>query len=71
MTKRICKNCQYYRAERWCSNTKSPHFHFLKTYCIQLGEKSTCSAFTQRGKKAPLWMRATNKVLGWLKAVSK
>ena len=69
MTERICKNCQYYRDNSWCSNSKGPLFFALREG--KLSANQTCKEFTQRGKKAPLWMRATNKVLSWLKAVSK
>ena len=63
--KKICKNCQYYReahfipnmTDFWCSNSKSPKVR------EHVKEDDTCPEFYQRGKKAPLWMRALGKHL--------
>jgi len=63
---RKCYYCQYYRKPskdflplgHWCSNSKS-------SYCGQyVNAWNHCSQFMKRGKKAPLWMRMLNRVLG-------
>lgn len=65
--KRICKDCQYYREKSWCSNSKSPSFRygnrdypFVEVFMMADG---TCDQFTERGKKAPIVLRAINAIL--------
>ena len=66
--KKVCKDCQYWREHsaisvdiagtgNWCSNSQSPK------YRMRAAEGETCAKFSERGKKAPLWMRALKKVV--------
>lgn len=57
MTKKICKNCQYFRQDCWCSNSKSP-YNFKNVV-----PDNSCAQFSQRGKKAPLLIRLANKLM--------
>ena len=64
LRKKNCEDCQYFRNRNaampvmtWCSNIKSEN-------CLKyVGDDDICDQFTKRGKKAPLWMRALNKVM--------
>ena len=59
--KHICKNCQYWRDEDWCSNSKSPK------WLIHLTGDNSCSQFYAVGLKAPWWLRMMNRIMGWVK----
>jgi hypothetical protein len=63
MAKRICNNCQYWRQQNWCSNSKS-HLVRLRTSSL-----CTCAAYVQRGQRAPLALRAANWVLKVMRGV--
>ncbi len=80
MNKRNCKTCQYWRnpgpldtdiegAGNWCSNSQSPLHRTRPKANMQ------CSAFSQKGKKAPWWLRLANYALrkfnAWLSALKK
>jgi hypothetical protein len=67
--KNLCISCQYQRAVSeedakveghgfWCSNSQSPIF------LARLKDGDGCDQFQERGKKAPLLMRAKVKVMG-------
>ena len=66
--KKICKNCQYYRAQgeldqdipgegNWCSNSKSPRIR------TRVKDGDGCDGFSQRGKKAGIGLRLKVKGL--------
>jgi len=63
---KICKFCQYRRDPHpmyvadgfWCSNSESPK------RMTKVEDTDTCDKFYKRGKKAPIPMRVTNKVMG-------
>ncbi len=52
-----CNNCQYWRTGKWCSNSKSPNMW------ASMPHVGSCEGFTERGKKAPWWMRAAVMVV--------
>ena len=63
---KVCANCQYFRepAEsgappyaNYCSNSQS---EYAMDYVLEL---DSCDQYTERDKKAPLWMRLLNKVM--------
>jgi len=62
--RKICKNCQYLRkiasGMTWCGNSKSLYYRGM-VYASE-----SCLLFTQRGKKAPWWMRMQVKVMNRL-----
>ncbi len=45
----------------WCSNSKS-----LLFFRMRVTDNVSCTAFVERGKKAPMWMRLANKGLSVL-----
>jgi len=63
--KKTCKTCQYYRSHVFCSNSKSSNGS------VDVRPDDSCSEYYRRGKKAPVWMRVANWVLGkanmWLR----
>jgi len=65
--KRTCKTCQYYRSYAFCSNSESELPNAFKG----VQPDDSCSEYYRRGKKAPVWMRVANWVLGkanmWLR----
>ena len=61
--KKTCKNCQYYREESWCTNSESVYWSPTEEESLLMFSNYTCDEFTQRGKKAPWWMRLFNKIM--------
>lgn len=74
--KRICKGCNYWRqaglgdsdiagAGNWCSNSRSPK-NRMRSFA-----RDSCKEFSERGKKAPLWIRVVNslleKLVSWMR----
>jgi hypothetical protein len=65
--KHICKNCQYFRDESWCSNSKSTHFRYLDPeYQQWVNPTYSCDKFYAAGLKAPWWLRLLNKIMGFV-----
>jgi hypothetical protein len=60
MAEKVCKNCQYFRENHWCSNSQSERNR------QDVLPSDTCGGFTLRGQKAPLGMRLKVKGLAWL-----
>lgn len=69
MNKRTCKNCNYWRLAgsmdfnipgtgNWCLNSQSQN---NRTRPLA---QDSCIEFSQKGKKAPWWMRLANYLLG-------
>ena len=61
--KKVCKNCQYFREGKWCSNFGSNNFRYSAPVDIFVSENDKCDEFMQPKKKAPLWMRLFNKIM--------
>ena len=56
-----CKNCQFFRQGKWCSNSKSNY------YQANVTPNDGCVAFIDRNAKAPEWLRLAN----WISKVTK
>lgn len=65
--KKTCASCQYFREDRWCSNSKSANFRFAAAVqqFVQPGDR--CAEFVKRGKKAPVLLRMKIKVVNFLR----
>lgn len=62
---KTCGGCNYFRNGDYCSNSKSPNFHYKDPHWLTwVSPNSTCDQFTPKGQKAPSRMRFAIWFLG-------